>query len=96
MAGVVFIFKCQCLYLHVHWIALSPFVCEELHLTGHRHSIRPTRSDYGLQTGLLHTLCEHVARCPPPHVSEKLFDELLAVPEEDILGDTFQQKEYLH
>jgi hypothetical protein len=29
-------------------------------------------------------------------VLEKLFDELLAVLEEDILGDTFQQKEYLH
>jgi len=35
---------------------------------------------------------------PPslPHVPEKLFDELLAVLEEGILGDTFQQKEYLH
>jgi hypothetical protein len=29
-------------------------------------------------------------------VLEKLFDELLAVLEEDVLGDTFQQKEYLH
>jgi hypothetical protein len=27
---------------------------------------------------------------------EKLFEDLLAVLEEDILGDTFQQKEYLH
>jgi len=33
---------------------------------------------------------------PPTHVLEKLFDELLAVLEEDILEDTFQQKEYLH
>jgi len=31
---------------------------------------------------------------PSPQVLEKLFDALLAVLEEDILGDTFQQKEY--
>ena len=95
MARVIFVFKCPCLY--PHWIALSPFVCEEVHLTGYRHSIRSIRLDYGLKTGLLHTLCEDMWQdVPPPNVSEKLFDELLAVLEEDILGDTFQQKEYLH
>jgi len=45
-----------------------PFVCEQLRFTGYRHSIRPIRSDYGLQTGLLHTLCEDTWQdiLPPP------------------------------